>query len=341
MSMSIQSSSSCRLVYIDNTKGFAIILVVLGHVVQFMYAPDGYQQNIVFRYIYSFHMPLFFILSGMVTKVAPPKSLRNVYDKLRKRFLQLIVPFCIWGIIRVIMSTDIPLYIMFLKPDRSLWFLWVLFFINVYYWSATYLCNKVHMRHPLIVIASTYVAIVVMALVLNGNFGANSIQLYFPYFVIGLLLGVVRLRLLQIPRLSFIAIVFGVTWALMTWKWYLALEDIPTTEPLWVYILNGGIMRRIVAVIGSFFFLSLFVLFEKKSINLIILGQLGMITLPIYAIHQTIIRLILLILPDAISPFLSTYIGGFLSFSVVLSLTLAFYKLCQKNRVSKILLLGG
>ena len=173
MSTSIQSSSPKRLAYIDNTKGFAILLVVLGHIVQFMYAPGDYHQNVVFRYIYSFHMPLFFILSGMVTKIIPPSSLKIVYEKLRKRFLQLIVPFFTWGIIRVIMSTDIPLYMIFLKPDYSLWFLWVLFFINVFYWMAQYLCNKAHLGNPLIDVLCGYFAIIAFSLVVKGNFGAD------------------------------------------------------------------------------------------------------------------------------------------------------------------------
>lgn len=57
-----------RIIWIDNAKAIAILLVVVGHIIQFMYSPEGFDQNIVFRYIYAFHMPLFFLLSGLVTK---------------------------------------------------------------------------------------------------------------------------------------------------------------------------------------------------------------------------------------------------------------------------------
>lgn len=340
MSRSIQSSSPKRLAYIDNTKGLAILLVVLGHIVQFIYAPEDYQHNIVFRYIYSFHMPLFFILSGMLTNITPPSSLRIVYEKLRKRFIQLIVPFCTWGIIRVIMSTDFPLYMMFLKPDRSLWFLWVLFFINVFYWLTLFLCYKAHLGNPLIAVLCGYFAIIALSLVVKGNFGADNVQLYFPFFVIGLILGVVKSRISQIPLLWLITGVLGVAWITMAWKWYLCLADIPTTESQWVYILNGKIMRRGIAVLGSLFFILLFVVFEKSKISFSVLARLGMITLPIYAIHQTIIRIILLLQPETVEPFLSTYIGGLISFCIVLSITLMVYKLCQMNKISKALFLG-
>ncbi|ROT03695.1 hypothetical protein ED388_12660 [Muribaculaceae bacterium Isolate-007 (NCI)] len=46
--------------YIDCLKGFAIFLVVLGHVVQNYNLMDSW----IFRIIYSFHMPLFMFMSG-------------------------------------------------------------------------------------------------------------------------------------------------------------------------------------------------------------------------------------------------------------------------------------
>ncbi|MDE6264225.1 MAG: acyltransferase family protein [Paramuribaculum sp.] len=54
-----------RLFYIDNLRGFLIILVKLGHCIQNLYT--DFDQNIVFRYIYSFHMPLFMFIRGFVS----------------------------------------------------------------------------------------------------------------------------------------------------------------------------------------------------------------------------------------------------------------------------------
>lgn len=50
-----------RILQIDVLKGFAILLVVLGHAIYETYS----ENNIVFRMIYSFHMPLFMFLSGL------------------------------------------------------------------------------------------------------------------------------------------------------------------------------------------------------------------------------------------------------------------------------------
>ena len=55
-----------RISYIDALRGFAIILVVIGHLVQNNYS-DAYHNSIL-DVIYSIHMPLFFFISGCVAK---------------------------------------------------------------------------------------------------------------------------------------------------------------------------------------------------------------------------------------------------------------------------------
>lgn len=55
-----------RVEYIDAMRGFAIILVVIGHLIQTYYC-DVY-SNAIFRVIYSCHMPLFFFISGCISK---------------------------------------------------------------------------------------------------------------------------------------------------------------------------------------------------------------------------------------------------------------------------------
>ena len=52
-----------RIHYLDSLKAILILLVVLGHAVQFN-DTEHYANSILFRFIYSFHMPLFFFISG-------------------------------------------------------------------------------------------------------------------------------------------------------------------------------------------------------------------------------------------------------------------------------------
>jgi len=67
--------------YIDVAKGLGILLVVLGHNL-------GLAQTFAFYLIFSFHMPLFFFLSGMVFN--PQGSL---LDLLAKKFRSVLLPF--------------------------------------------------------------------------------------------------------------------------------------------------------------------------------------------------------------------------------------------------------
>ena len=47
-----------RIDYLDYTKGFGILLVILGHIYD--------ASNPIKIWLYSFHMPLFFIISGFL-----------------------------------------------------------------------------------------------------------------------------------------------------------------------------------------------------------------------------------------------------------------------------------
>jgi polysaccharide biosynthesis protein PslL len=73
---------SKRIGYIDIAKGIGILLVVLGH--------NDFEVISLFaqRLIYSFHMPLFFFLSGYFLNTAV-----SFFDFFKKRFNALLKPF--------------------------------------------------------------------------------------------------------------------------------------------------------------------------------------------------------------------------------------------------------
>lgn len=80
-----------RNILLDAMRGALIILVVVGHGIQSAY-PD-YAQNIVFSIIYSFHMPIFMLVSGYTTGYTQ-KEINFTW--LKKRFVALGVPFITW-----------------------------------------------------------------------------------------------------------------------------------------------------------------------------------------------------------------------------------------------------
>jgi fucose 4-O-acetylase-like acetyltransferase len=119
--MMSQQISATRNLHVDAFKGFAILLVVLGHAIQ-VNVPD-FDNNLLFRVIYSFHMPLFMFLSGYLAWG------RNI--DLKRRFVQLVIPFISWYLLGYLFNRSIGFtdyIIRWVKsPDWGLWFLWVLF----------------------------------------------------------------------------------------------------------------------------------------------------------------------------------------------------------------------
>lgn len=70
-----------RLRYLDIAKGIGIICVIIGHTVE--------HGSFLFNVIFSFHMPLFFIVSGILFR----KNEKSQFVK--KKFRSLIVPYAV------------------------------------------------------------------------------------------------------------------------------------------------------------------------------------------------------------------------------------------------------
>ena len=92
----IVGGNMSRIPWIDDLKGFCIVLIVLGHVlaaVQILsQGPVVSMLETGFHYIYSFHVPLFFVLAGLTfsTKL-------GFAEFAKRKFLRLMVPYFVWG----------------------------------------------------------------------------------------------------------------------------------------------------------------------------------------------------------------------------------------------------
>lgn len=126
---------------VDIAKAIAMILVVIGHYMPDE-SPDGYK--FIVKLIYSFHMPLFFFVSGFIYQATwKPIS----YGKfLAKKFKRLIIPYFTVSIIVIltkmvaagILKLESPvdafaLVRMFYEPAAGiyLWFVWALWWMMV------------------------------------------------------------------------------------------------------------------------------------------------------------------------------------------------------------------
>lgn len=96
--MNIQVAKKERIGWIDCAKGIAILLVIFGHSIG-----GGSRAEAVLRgVIFSFHMPLFFILSSLTFR--PSVDGNDFLKKTEKAFKHLIIPALILYVIRILLE---------------------------------------------------------------------------------------------------------------------------------------------------------------------------------------------------------------------------------------------
>lgn len=113
-----------RLNYLDITKGFAIILVILGHI---------FNGSRFERWISSFHMPLFFIISGCLLKYNDCRNI-SLKEFIGKRINGLIIPYIYFSILNAILIfiingfviDDLLMNILYVGIGQSIYALWFL-----------------------------------------------------------------------------------------------------------------------------------------------------------------------------------------------------------------------
>lgn len=172
-----------RLLYLDNLRAILIMLVVLGHCVQWDGCYPDYNSNLLFRFIYSFHMPLFFAISGYLTY-------KGRYDEklMGKRALQLLVPFVVWAFISPLFRLGTFSWELTSKalcyPDYGLWFLYNLFFYCVIFNLSELVVQKFRCKQELVVLSFVALLYALMAMV-HTLFNVTQLCWFVPFFAIG------------------------------------------------------------------------------------------------------------------------------------------------------------
>lgn len=140
-----------RLISFDLLKLFAIYLVLWGHCIQYLSDDESF-DNQIFISIYSFHMPLFMVISGFFAR----KSLmnKNFREIMKNKCMELIVPCISVGVllfllnpIKNVLLNNLPVIDFFELFDeviiKDLWFLKSLF--CCYLLAITAYINKRHL----------------------------------------------------------------------------------------------------------------------------------------------------------------------------------------------------
>lgn len=86
------NTSKPRLIYIDIARAIAILFVVMGHINQFYRDKVGIPCPQMLKFIYTFHIPLFFVISGILFSEKSVKK-PSFWEFLLKKVKALIVPY--------------------------------------------------------------------------------------------------------------------------------------------------------------------------------------------------------------------------------------------------------
>lgn len=133
-----------REAWVDYAKGIGIILVVFGHVNRGLYSAgiqlSGSSYLLTDSIIYSFHMPLFFFLSGLFFTQSLDKKGKTSF--VISKIDTIVYPYVVWsllqGMVEVLLSryTNNPSSLgdvlsLFTHPRAQFWFLYALFMVFV------------------------------------------------------------------------------------------------------------------------------------------------------------------------------------------------------------------
>jgi fucose 4-O-acetylase-like acetyltransferase len=297
-----------RDLFLDIAKGLAIILVVVGHVIQG--SSPNFDDLLWFKVIYSFHMPLFVFLSGAVAAITFKAerveegigdALQQAKTRIAKAVVRLLIPFIAWCLINQLIyhhseSVVSALVLAFRRPDTALWFLLAIFYcivltelFNIFYSVIYQVAIRGGLKKLAKWIADGRVQIILMILIwwairehTPRGAGLSLIRPYFICYVLGI--GFYKYVYLNLSMWKY----------LPAWIIFIALI------PFWSRTATDNIDRTVilpgeltyfyaglVSLSGSFLILSIAKWVAETHIKVLksFLVLCGQLSLGIYAIH--------------------------------------------------------
>jgi len=284
-----------RIIWIDNSKGIGIILVIIGHLIT---------QGFLHEWIFSFHMPLFFFLSGYVFK-----NNQTIKSFALKKAKTLLIPYLCLGLIITVWvscTTDVDIYdnlIKLLLQERvwTIWFLTSLFLVNIIY----YCLLKVVRNSHLITIMSILLYLIAILYYRAGGkamiWNTDTVMVALFYFHVGFIfqknniLTKINCQTLLYKAMAILAfLLINMVCVLYMYKNY----------GLSLNMYDNNYSNLLVVIIGSLAGI-LFVVLSSSIIKNIIIEYLGRNSIVYFALHQSVIMpLVIVYISPALSSFL-------------------------------------
>lgn len=130
----IFDESKQRSLYIDFIKGIAIILVIWGHLIQYTAVNDfDFFENKIFKFIYTFHMPLLMMISGYLFYFSAKK--RSFIQIVKHRITNIGICIFLWNTVQyllgIIIKKEEISFWEYIDKLTGLWFLWSILICSI------------------------------------------------------------------------------------------------------------------------------------------------------------------------------------------------------------------
>ncbi len=276
-----------RIYYYDNAKALLIFLVVLGHILQ--YANRDYSIlpfSLIQCFIYSFHMPAFFMISGMLFNLEKWKK-KHFRSFIISRLKLLMLPYLFFEVIGLIVNS-LLLHMVTMREGLlniitircnvgADWFLPAMFTAQ-----CLYLIIKKYMKNSYGMIAMLLCMVFLIYMPINGYWAVLFRGLLGLLFMnLGSTFKGTAEKLLSRDKWEYtlLSLILTMIFAVLSFKY--AKND------FYLCMINNPIILICGSICGTYMILSL-----SKFINSLVLSYFGKNSLIVMGTHQIFLYII-------------------------------------------------
>ena len=338
-----------RNLFIDFCKGILILLVLLGHSIQYARGKAylsslAFYNDWAFKLIYGFHMSCFMVIGGYLFYFAI--ELKSVWDVILGKIRTLIVP--IFSFALIVWLLQIHADYSFVDQIRNylsctrftLWFLWALFYCSM----GVLLVNKIANDNLIV-----YLVLIIGSFLTPDKWFFELYKFMFPCFLFGYYANKNKWVETFKKNIKIIACVTVVLYVLAMFAYYNVDTYVYMSGS---YILSKGMVnwhqlfinvyRTLVGICGSVAFVSLMFLVYNalKDNNRLVkhLTTLGAMTMGIYCFQNYFWQLYDGYVPWFVEP---AIVNQLFTFAVSLAVSYTLTWLVSRVKVLNLLFLGG
>lgn len=290
--------------FVDAIRGIAMLLVILGHTMTG--STINSEQSFLYNIIWTIQMPLFFLISGYVTRFSRKiTSIKSLWMFIARRTFSYLIPWLLWTIVirGVIFGSFYFANVreFFENMSSGYWFLIAIWTISIIFGVSDYLASKICKSSDsfknTVVIGLVYVfgmtVLGAIGFLCGFSFFCIKLTLYYmPFFFIGFVFGKHQNTIVNIGKFHLISEIV-IALFLIVWCYLLTHFNMYDIEDN----LRGIFIRALASLLGCVSIVGLGVnlnnsapICAQKTKK--ILEYVGKFSLEIYLIHYLVLNIV-------------------------------------------------